>query len=629
MLDEPLAFTGPKSQTADLVDLEEIRIGLLAPDKPEHPVGHALTRGALLAVEQANTAGGYQGVPFKLVRRWADDPWTAGAKEVIHLVYEDQVWAMIGSVDGAATHVAQQIVTKAHLALVSPISSDPSLTHVRVPWIFRLAPDDQAQARVLVEEIVSRGLQQVGMVTGSGHDGYTVATELTREMERRGVAPAFRLPVQPDTTEYESLVSRVAAFSPGGLIVHLAPAETRAMIEALGLAGVDCPILLPWVPGTTLDRFRPSYPGPLVNVEPFAEPRRCGPYLKLVHAYTRRFGSYPAPSAAYGYDAARLIIEAICRGGLERRQIRDQLAGLTGFAGATGTIEWDNGGGNWAQPGTKVITGDAEPVAPELQLPPWVRQLGYQPGELLEIEVGEYGYPYVSVAVNGRQIKLAIDTGNMTGLLLSPQAATELGLKTIGSSHHYDSAGKVIGSPDVYEVETLDAFGQVWTGEVAHAHELSTLAGLIGPKYLLERRFTIDYQRRLMAVTGSQLGKVEETVILPMIRSPKHEGLILVAGQVNGRQVVIELDTGKSRTVVDTEIVRSLQLPAAKNGYRIDEIRLGQLVFKAPSAKEKSFKGISKGLEKAIGLGIGSDLLAQVVLTVDYRAGMVVLQEHR
>jgi ABC-type branched-subunit amino acid transport system substrate-binding protein len=455
MLDEPVSFTGPESQTADPADLAEIRIGLLAPDGAERPVGRALTRGARLAIEQANTAGGYRGVPFTLVRRWADDPWSAGAKEVIRMVYEDQVWAMIGSVDGASTHVAQQIVTKAHLVLVSPISSDPSLTHVRVPWIFRLAPDDQAQARALVDEIVSQGWHQVGLVTSSGHDGYTVATELTRELESRGVAPAFRLPVPAVASEYEDLVRRIVAFTPGCLILHTAAAETVALIEALGTAGVDCPILLPWVPGSTLDRYRPSYPGPLLVVEPFVEPRRCGPYLKLVHAYSRRYGSYPSPSAAYGYDAANLIIEAIRRGGLERRLIREQLAGLSGFTGATGTIEWDNGGGNKARPRAHFIGAVPES---ELQLPSWVSRLGYRPAELIEIEVGEYGYPFVA-------------------------------------------------------------------------------------------------------------------------------------------------------------------------GYRIDEIRIGQIHFSAPSAKEKSFKGISEGLEQAIGLGIGSDLLARVLLTVDYLAGMVVLQE--
>ena len=70
--------------------------------------------------------------------------------------YRSNVFAIpvIGGPDGETTHVAQQVATKAHLPLISPVSSDPSLTHTRVPWIFRLPPDDSVQA----EELMAKGL---------------------------------------------------------------------------------------------------------------------------------------------------------------------------------------------------------------------------------------------------------------------------------------------------------------------------------------------------------------------------------------------------------------------------------------------------------------------------------------
>jgi ABC-type branched-subunit amino acid transport system substrate-binding protein len=361
MLDQPLGFTGPESQAAELSALDEIRIGLYVPDQPGHPVGQAVTRGATLAVEQANAAGGYQGVPFRLVRRWAEDPWSGGAREVVRLVYEDRVWALIGSVDGASSHVAQQVVTKAHLPMIAPVSSDPSLTHARVPWIFRLAPDDQVQAQVLVAELVRLHLTRVGVVTTGEHDSYTAATELVKEMARQGTAPAFQLQAPPAGGEPDDLVRRIIAFKPDGLVVRLAPAATVRLIEAMGKAGLGCPVLLPWVPGADPTRLSPSYPGSVAALEPFHRPQQCGPYLKLVHAYTRRFGEYPLPSAAYGYDAAMLIIEAIRNGGLQRRAIRDHLAALSGYPGATGTITWDNGGGNTGRP---VVAGFAAPPNP-------------------------------------------------------------------------------------------------------------------------------------------------------------------------------------------------------------------------------------------------------------------------
>lgn len=143
MLDDPMTFTG--TETLDGAENEnEYRIGIFAPDDDDHPVGRDLVRGVSLAVEQANAAGGVNGKPLRLVRRWADDPWGAGSKEVIRMVFEDRVWALIGGPDGGTTHVAQQVATKAHLPLVAPVSSDPSLTHTRVPWIFRLPRSSHA-----------------------------------------------------------------------------------------------------------------------------------------------------------------------------------------------------------------------------------------------------------------------------------------------------------------------------------------------------------------------------------------------------------------------------------------------------------------------------------------------------
>jgi len=151
MLDDPLTFTG--TETLDSATTEaEYRIGVFAPDGDDHPVGRDLVRGVRLAVEQANVSGGVNGKPLRIVRRWAEDPWGAGSKEVIRMVFDDRVWALIGGPDGETTHVAQQVATKAHLPLIAPVSSDPSLTHTRVPWIFRLPPDDAAQAEALVKE---------------------------------------------------------------------------------------------------------------------------------------------------------------------------------------------------------------------------------------------------------------------------------------------------------------------------------------------------------------------------------------------------------------------------------------------------------------------------------------------
>jgi hypothetical protein len=197
----------------------------------------------------------------------------------------------------------------------------------------------------------------------------------------------------------------------------------------------------------------------------------------------------------------------------------------------------------------------------------------------------------------------------------------------VDSSTHYDSDGKVAATRDVFAIGELGAFGKTWRDQFAHEYDHAKIPALIGPMYLLGRRFTLDYRVGLMAISESALPKIAGGTLLPMILSPDHEPLILVEGTVNGTATSVELDTGKSRTVVDPELISRMNLPDAPNGYRIDEIRLGQYRFSAPSAKKKGFTGISHGLEVPIGIGIGSDILSRMIVTVDYRERVVLLQD--
>jgi len=275
------------------------------------------------------------------------------------MVFSDRVWTLIGGPDSETTHVAQQVATKAHLPLIAPVSSDPSLTHTRVPWIFRLPPDDAAQAEKLVKDgLVPRSLEAVGVLVSADHDGRIFADELEAAMERRQIAPVFELALDAGAADFGSVARRVTGFSPDGLVIRFEPAAARRMFAALRMAGVDCQVFLPWIPGLHLAEFPARYDGPVIQVAPFQPPQECGPYLKLIRSAIRRGGSKPTASTVYGFDAANLVIEAL-RGGVHGRvDLQKRLAGITGFVGASGPIRWDNGGGNLGAPVVRLITPD-------------------------------------------------------------------------------------------------------------------------------------------------------------------------------------------------------------------------------------------------------------------------------
>ena len=99
------------------------------------PLRRLLAR-APSALEAGERAGGYRGAPFRLVPAWSESPWQAGIGQLTRLVYEEGAWAVIGGVDGATTHLAEQVALKARFPLLSPGSTDATANCANVPWLF-------------------------------------------------------------------------------------------------------------------------------------------------------------------------------------------------------------------------------------------------------------------------------------------------------------------------------------------------------------------------------------------------------------------------------------------------------------------------------------------------------------
>jgi hypothetical protein len=62
---------------------------------------------------------------------------------------------------------------------------------------------------------------------------------------------------------------------------------------------------------------------------------------------------------------------------------------------------------------------------------------------------------------------------------------------------------------------------------------------------------------------------------------------------------------------------------------RIDSVAIGPLIFAVPSAKVVPKSGIDPTLMPPIQLSVGSDILAEITLTVDYAGGKLLVRDAR
>lgn len=275
-------------------------------------------------------------------------------------------------------------------------------------------------------------------------------------------------------------------------------------------------------------------------------------------------------------------------------------------------------------------SGSVGPASASAQaLPDWVSTLDYRPDEIHRIEIGAYGYPFARLTVNGVALELPFDTGNMVGLSLSPAWIDRLSLPRIDEWRSRTSDGTLRGTYGVHQADRVVAFGIEREGERVYEFVHPDLPGLLGPQSLRNKRFTVDYHNLILAVTDRRLGEGEEHARwLRLIPSFHREDLLLVWGEVGGRRVLMQIDTGKSRSTIDPKLAGDLGLERTQAGVAVEGLHFGGHEFSVPSAKLVDLRRIDPDLREPILFGIGSDILRQVVLTVDRIGGRLLVQEH-
>ena len=390
-------YTGPGRETSPPEDVESVLIGYFGSSDPDDPEGGDMWRAAQLAIEEANADGGYRGKPFRLVSGWSKDPWGTGVVQVTRMAYDEKVWAIVGGIDGASTHLAEQVVAKARLTLVNPVSTDKTINLANVPWVFSCVPGDDILAGSLAEEIAARVRNEsfgnednekgVGShlceapegpfrqmtpdpffvcVSSDDHDSRMLTDELKKRFVEHRLSPQyhFRFKQQRDgvhgavatqvlqtelklvvvvagTHDSARLIKTLRAGGFAGTIFGGPSMGRRRFLEEGGLAaeGVVFPLL--YCCGNEDGKGVGSHlceapEGPFRQMTP-------DPFSAV---FQHRFQVSPDYTAARTYDAVHLVVAAIREAGLNRAQIRDAVKKLTPWPGVAGTINWDNLGGN-------------------------------------------------------------------------------------------------------------------------------------------------------------------------------------------------------------------------------------------------------------------------------------------
>ena len=319
-----------------------------------------MLHGAQLAVEEANARGGYGGKPFKLMvhndyNNWQAQAvygpnrptdstiWGSAADEAVKMIYDDQDWAIFGSISSESTHIILRVALKAEIPIVNCASTDPTIPETYVPWYFTDLQDDRVQAFTLARRVYTElGLKRIALLRVNNRYGRMGVPKFRNASVRLGHPVVIEQKFLPGDTDFSRELQIIRASRVDGIVLWADETETANILKQMRAMGMKQrvfgsyrtlgPDLLAQA-GSAADGFEAVFP---------YDPTRNDPrWLDFSRRLEARFHEQPEQFASLAYDAMNMLLDSICKAGLNRARIHDALADIEQYDGVTGHMIFD------------------------------------------------------------------------------------------------------------------------------------------------------------------------------------------------------------------------------------------------------------------------------------------------
>jgi len=332
----------------DVSALKTINIGFLGPldaDNEDSPYGIAMLHGAQLAVDEANASGGYRGKPFALSIHDDLALWGASSMAIVDMRFEDQAWAMLGSVDSASTHIEVRATLKLELPIMDTATNDPTVTQTLVPWLLHNFPDDRQQGYALADYIfLQRHLKRISILQVNNRYGRVGKEVFSATARRIGHQPVVEVWFAPGTTDFSSQLQTINASDVDGLVIWGNAPEAGLILKQMRALGMQQPVFgSSRVCTPEVIKIAGAASENLIVISAIDPTRNDPVWITFQQRFAKRFGTEPDAYAAYAYDGARMLMDAINQAGLNRGRIMDALRGyeMKHYAGVSGGAFFD------------------------------------------------------------------------------------------------------------------------------------------------------------------------------------------------------------------------------------------------------------------------------------------------
>lgn len=312
----------------------------------EATFGRSTDNGIKLGLEEINEAGGINGKKVRLITYDDKGDGREAGNAVTRLVTRDQVVAVLGEVASSLSLNGAPVCQEHGVPMITPSSTNPDVTAVG-DMIFRVCFIDPFQGSVCAKFAREHeGLKAArAAILYDQASAYAVGLqeEFAKAFKELGGEVAATETYQAGDSDFSAQLTTIRATQPDVVFVPGYYTDVGNIAIQARKLGITAPLLggdgwdsakLAEIGGDAINgcfysnHYSPQDPDPRVQ--------------DFIRKYKEKNGNTPDGLAALGYDAARIVCEAMSRAeSLDGAAVAAELAKTKDFQGVTGKISID------------------------------------------------------------------------------------------------------------------------------------------------------------------------------------------------------------------------------------------------------------------------------------------------
>ena len=286
--------------------------------------GQSMKKGAEVALDEINAAGGINGVPVEVI--YEDDRFSAADARTafLKLVETDKVPVIMGSGSSTVSLDLCPLAQEREVVQISPASTAPALMDCG-EYFFSLMASDTAQGPEWVRVLEHLGMKEAAVMYMNYDYGIGVKDTFVAETKREGYKVLIAQPFEVGGTDFRAEILKVKEVNPEVTFIVGSAKEVAMVFKQARELGFDTQ----WVTCVSgVTREVPELAGReaaegIMGLR--AGSMETPEYETFAKAFEEKHGVPPTIWADFAYDTMMMVAKAIEQGGYTADGIKKTL----------------------------------------------------------------------------------------------------------------------------------------------------------------------------------------------------------------------------------------------------------------------------------------------------------------